>query len=189
MNTTLTPQQLRLVAVLGVLVVLTGGAMLVLSRQKPSSTSTVPVPVHHSKNSAAPSTRTQTHAASTKPHAPATKPRTVPKPAPIARHGLPLSVAKALQQHRVVVVSLVTPGADVDRMARGEAAAAAGSTHAGFVALNVLKQADGVPLLKKLGLVEAPAVLVVLRPARIFAQLEGFADRQTVEQAVVDARR
>ncbi len=74
-------------------------------------------------------------------------------------------------------------------MARDEAAAAARSTHAGYVSLNVLSQADGVPLLKKLGLVQAPAVLVVMRPARIFAQLEGFADRQTVVQAVSDARR
>lgn len=188
MNTTLTPQQLRLVALLGMFVVLTGGAVLVLSRHKPSSTPTVPLAVHHAKTSATPTVSPHVRPAATKPHAPATSP-TVVKPAPIARHGLPLAVAQSLRTNRVVVVSLVTPGADVDRMARDEAAAAARSTHAGYVSLNVLSQADGIPLLKKLGLVQAPAVLVVMRPARIFAQLEGFADRQTVVQAVSDARR
>lgn len=183
MNTTLNPQQIRLVALLVTLFVVTGGAMLVLGRQKQDSQSQIPVPVHHARTATAPAT--------TKHHAlPTTKtPATSGKPARIATHGLPVTVARALRHHRLVVVSLVTPGVDVDHMARAEAAAAASSTHAGFVSLNVFKQADGAPLLKKLGLIEAPAVLIVTRPARIFAQLEGFADRDTVEQAVVNARR
>jgi len=53
----------------------------------------------------------------------------------------------------------------------------------------VFRQANGAPLLKKLGLVEAPAVLAITRAARIFAQLERFADRDTVEQAVASAWR
>jgi hypothetical protein len=191
MNTTLNPQQIRLVALLGALVVVAGGAMLVLGRQKQDSTPQVPVPVHHAKTATAPATSARPRATTAKPKTvPTSKPRVLPgKPARIATHGLPLAVAKALRRHRLVVVSLVTPGVDVDHMARAEAAAAASSTHAGFVSLNVFKQADGVPLLKKLGLIEAPAVLVVTRPARIFAQLEGFADRDTVEQAVANARR
>jgi hypothetical protein len=187
MNTTLTPPQIRLVALLGMLVVVMGGAMLVLGRDKTSSPTPAPAPAHHSTSGAPAATTPST----TKPQAkPATKPHAVPaKPARLATHGLPVAVAQALQHNRVVVVSLVTPGADVDRLAHDEAAAAAKSSHTGFVPLNVLSQADGVPLLKKLGLIEAPAVLVVLRPGRIFAQFEGYADRQTVEQAVADARR
>lgn len=193
MNTTLTPQQIRLVALLVILFILVGGGMLVLSHQKQNSPSQAqaPPPVHHARTATAPGTTAHRHGATTKPHPLTTsKPHaTSSKPVRIATHGLPLTVAKALRHHRLVVVSVMTPGVDVDRMARAEAAAAASSTSAGFVSLNVFKQADGVPLLKKLGLIEAPAVLIVMRPARIFAQLEGFADRETVEQAVADARR
>jgi hypothetical protein len=191
MNTTLTPQQIRLVALLGMLVVVAGGAMLVLGRQKQDATPQVPVPVHHARTATAPATTAPHRATTAKPRVlPTSKPKAhASKPVRLATHGLPLTVAKALRHHRLVVVSLVTPGVDVDHMARAEAAAAASSTGAGFVSLNVFKQADGAPLLKKLGLIQAPAVLIVTRPARIFAQLEGFADRVTVEQAVADARR
>ena len=191
MNTTLNPQQIRLVALLVMVFVVAGGAMLVLRRQNQDSPSQTPAPVHHARTATAPATTARPHAATPKRHAlPTSKTRaTSSKPVRIATHGLPVTVARALRHHRLVVVSLVTPGVDVDHMARAEAAAAASSTHAGFVSLNVFKQADGAPLLKKLGLIEAPAVLIVTRPARIFAQLEGFADRVTVEQAVADARR
>jgi hypothetical protein len=190
MNTTLSPQ-FRLVAVLGMLVIVVGAGMFMLGRQKQHSTTQSPLPVHHARTATAPATTARPRAATTKPRAlPTTKPQArTHKPLRIVTHGLPLTVAKALQHHRLVVVSLVTPGVDVDRMARAEAAAAASSTRAGFVSLNVFRQADGAPLLKKLGPIEAPAVLVVTRPARIFAQLEGFADRDTVEQAVANARR
>jgi hypothetical protein len=188
MNTTLSPQQIRLVAVLGMLVIVVGAGMFMLGRQKQDATPQVPVPVHHARTAPARPARPR---AAAKPRVPSTSKHNAhpSKPVRIATHGLPLAVARALRHHRLVVVSLVTPGVDVDRMARAEAAVAASSTHAGFVSLNVFKQADGAPLLKKLGLIEAPAVLIVTRPARIFAQLEGFADRDTVEQAVANARR
>jgi hypothetical protein len=191
MNTTLSPQQIRLVAVLGMLVVVVGAGMFMLGRQKQDSTTQSPLPLHHARTATAPATTAHPRAATTKSRAlPTTKAQArTHKPLRIATHGLPLAVAKALRRHRLVVVSLVTPGVDVDHMARAEAAAAASSTRAGFVSLNVFKQADGAPLLKKLGLLEAPAVLVVTRPARIFAELKGFADRDTVAQAVADARR
>jgi len=183
MNTTLSPQQLRLAALLGlVFVFVIGGGMFVLGQkqqsQKQTSTPALPLPAHQTGTTAAPGSTSRT---------PIAKPRT--RPVRIATHGLPLAVAKALQRNRVVVVSLVTPGVDLDTLARDEAAAAASAAHVGFVSLNVFRQANGAPLLKRLGVVEAPAVLVVMRPARIFAQLDGFADRDTVRQAVANARR
>ena|SRR5215211_851935 len=191
MNTTLSPQQLRLAALLGLLFVfVVGGGMYVLgqkqqSQKQQTSTPAVPLPTHQTGTTAAPGTTSRTPIAK-----PIAKPRTTPpKPVRIATHGLPLAVAKALQRNRVVVVSLVTPGVDLDTLARDEAAAAASAAHVGFVSLNVFRQANGAPLLKRLGVVEAPAVLVVMRPARIFAQLDGFADRDTVRQAVANARR
>ena len=187
MNTTLSPQQLRLAALLGLLFVFViGGGMFVLGQKQQSqnqqtSTPELPLPAHQTGTTAAPGATSRT---------PSAKSRTSPpKPVRIATHGLPLAVAKALRRHRVVVVSLVTPGVGVDMMARDEAAAAASAAHVGFVSLNVFRQANGAPLLKRLGVVEAPAVLVVMRPARIFAQLDGFADRDTVRQAVANARR
>ncbi|HKG42677.1 MAG TPA: hypothetical protein VKB10_00360 [Gaiellaceae bacterium] len=184
MNPTLSPQQLRLAVLLGLLFVLVvGGGMFVLGQKQQTTTPDVPVPTH--KTARAPAApRPATHA-----RVPAKNPTPVHRPVRIATHGLPLAVAKALRRHRVVVVSLVTPDVGVDRMARDEAAAAARAAGVGFVSLNVFRQANGVPILKKLGVVEAPAVLVVMRPARIFAQLEGFADRDTVQQAVANARR
>jgi hypothetical protein len=184
MNRTLSPQQLRLAAMLGLLFVfVVGGGMFVLGQKQQTSTPAVPLPAHQTPTTAAPSATTPSRTPVAKPRTPA------PRPVRIATHGLPLAVAKALQRNRVVVVSLVTPGVDVDTMARDEAATAASAAHVGFVSLNVFRQANGAPLLKKLGVVEAPAVLVVMRPARIFAQLDGFADRDTVRQAVANARR
>jgi hypothetical protein len=183
MNTTLSPQQLRLAVLFGLLFVfVVGGGMFFLGQKQQTSTPPAPLPVHRT---ATPPTATPSRS-----RTPVAKPRTpAPRPVRIATHGLPLAVAKALQRHRVVVVSLVTPGVDVDTLARGEAAAAAITAHTGFVSLNVFRQANGAPLLKKLGVLETPAVLVVMRPARIFAQLDGFTDRDTVRQAVANARR
>ena len=71
-----------------------------------------------------------------------------------------------------------------------ESEAGAEAASAGFVSLNVVKQREGGPLLTKLGVVDTPAVLVVRRrDSSVFAKLHGFVDRQTVEQAVADARR
>jgi hypothetical protein len=117
----------------------------------------------------------------------APKPRPKPEPA-IAANGLPLSLAAALKQHRVVVVSLVVPGGSVDELARAEARAGARDAAAGFVTINVLDRKQSAPLTAKLGVLEAPAVLVYRRPDALFVQLEGFADRETVAQAAANAR-
>jgi hypothetical protein len=100
-----------------------------------------------------------------------------------------MKVAEALTHHRVVVVSLAMPGVALDKLATRESAAGAKAAHVGFVTLNVVKQREGGPLLTKLGVTDAPAVLVVRRHGFVFAKLHGFVDRNTVEQAVADARR
>lgn len=187
MNTTLSPQHLRLAVLLGlVFVLVVGGGMFMLGQRSQTATPAAPVattPAHTTSTAAAPSPTTHARTPVAEPQA------QVHRPVRIATHGLPLPVAKSLLRHRVVVVSLVAPGGDVDTLARDEAAAAARTSKAGFVSLNVFRQANGFPILKKLGVVHAPSVLVVMRPARIFAQLEGFADRDTVQQAVANARR
>jgi len=180
MDTNLSPQ-LRLVAVFGMLVIVLGAGMFMLGRQDQTTAPAPPLPVQH--------------APATTGAAPCGGALALDDPGEQAAGDQPRAdcdprVADGGRENlkRYRVVSLVTPGVDVDRLARDGAAAAAGSIRAGFVSLNVFRQANGAPLLKKLGLVEAPAVLAITRAARIFAQLER-ADRDTVEQAVASAWR
>jgi hypothetical protein len=192
MNRTLSTQQVRLLAVgLGVLAVAVLG-WAALARQTSNSTTppaVAPIPTHHAKTSTH-VTKT-THA--TKTHVTKTTHATHGHAAAsvkIARHGLPLKVALALTKHRIVVVSLSMGGVALDDLAQRESEAGAEAANAGFVSLNVVKQREGGPLLTKLGVVDTPAVLVVRRhSSSVFAKLHGFVDRQTVEQAVADARR
>jgi hypothetical protein len=119
---------------------------------------------------------------------PKAKPRTKPGPKPVALlPGLPPAVASALRRHALVVVSLYDPQARVDKISLAEASAAATVAHAGFVALNVLDQRQAGPLMRQLGLLPDPAVLVYRRPGKLTARFDGFADRDTVAQAVANA--
>lgn len=101
--------------------------------------------------------------------------------------GLPPALAAALMQDRVVVVSLYVPGARVDELATGEARAGAELGGVGFLALNVLDEESAGPLLAKLGVLEAPSVLVFKRPGEAVVRIAGFADRETVAQAAANA--
>ena len=185
MNETLSTRQLRLVALLG-LVVVCAGAYWVLARHNSTtppatalSTPAATTPAHTTITTTTPTTTPAPSKAHAHPSA----------PAKIATHGLPLVVARALQKHAVVVVSLYSPRADLDKLAGAESRAGAAASGAGFVKLDVFRQRQGSPILHKLGIVDTPAVLVVKRNGTIFAEFKGFADRTVVEQAVADARR
>jgi hypothetical protein len=111
-----------------------------------------------------------------------------PKPAPVALlPGLPAKLERALRAHELVVVSLFDPKAHVDEISLAEASAAADVSHVGFVALNVLDQRQAGPLMRELGVLPDPAVLVYRRPGEVVARFDGFADRDTVAQAVANA--
>ncbi len=171
MNTTLSTQHVRLLA-LAALLAVCGLAYFVVVPRNPTTTTQSPA-----RTTAAPTvTPTVTPA----------KPTT--RPVKLATHGLPVKVAKALQKHRVVVVVLYAPGSKLDEMARAESQAGARNQGAGFVPLDVFRQKEGNPILHKLGVVDTPAVLVVSRPAHVYAVLPGVSDRTIVEQAVADAR-
>ena len=127
-----------------------------------------------------------------KPKTSAPKPKAVavkPKPAlpPLPQNGLPVVINRALQMHAIVVVSLYDPQANVDAASLGEAAAGAELAGAGFVPLNVLSQAQAAPLAKKLGVLSDPALLVFRAPDELVFRVDGFADRDTVAQAVANA--
>jgi outer membrane biosynthesis protein TonB len=132
----------------------------------------------------------------------APKPAPAPSPAPAAPTpapavnapkpevpptGFPKAVDRALEQHPVVVLSLVVPGAKVDELAAAEAEAGAKLGGAGYLALDVLEEGVARALLTKLESVQDPSVLVVKRSGEVALQLTGFVDRETVAQAAANA--
>jgi hypothetical protein len=190
---TLSPQ-IRLVALLGGVAAL-GLAAFMLTLGRPSGTTEASVatikPLHPVRPLGTHGTA-RTKPAVTHPKAkaqPKAKPaRTKPAAKPIALlPGLPPAIASALRRHELVVVSLFDPQARVDRISLAEASAAARVANAGFVGLNVLDQRQAGPLTRLLGLLPDPAVLVYRRPGELVARFDGFADRDTVAQAVANA--
>ena len=109
--------------------------------------------------------------------------------------GMPAALARALASHAVVVVSLYAPRSSVDAMATDEAKHGAALAGAGFVAFNVADEKIVSPLTSLLTgaqtaadrVLDGPAVLVFQRPRTLFVRFNGFADRDTVAQAVVNA--
>ena len=172
MNATLSTRQLRLVVLL-VLVVVAAGGYIVVTRNKPTTTQATTTPV---------TTPASTTPAPSKAHA------HTATPSKLNTHGLPVPVTRALRKHSVVVVALYVPGAQVDAAAALEAQAGAKEMGAGFVAINVLHQRSGTTILRKLGVFNTPAVLVVHRPYRIDSEFNDFVDRDVVAQAVAEAR-
>jgi hypothetical protein len=177
MNATLSTRQIRLVALL-VLVVVAGGGFLVVTKHKSTTSTTrttassTPTRTTHATTTPTPS-KTHTHAAT---------------PVKLQTHGLPVSIARALRKHSVVVVTVTTPRGSDELITRSEAAVGAAEAGAGFVAINAFQQRSGISLLHKLGVVDTPEILVVRRPGTIIEQFKGFVDRDVVAQAVADAR-
>lgn len=113
------------------------------------------------------------------------KPKVAPKVAPT---GYPTAVDEALAKNEIVVVSLVVPGGRVDSLAAGEAQAGARLAGAGYLALNVLNETNARALLRKLGTLEDPTLLVLKgRKGDVALKLTGFVDRETVAQAAANA--
>jgi hypothetical protein len=174
MNATLSTRQLRLVGLLVLVVVAAGGYFVTKHKSStPTTASSTP----------ASTTPAQTTPSQSKGHT-----RSVTPPAKFDTHGLPLAIAQALRKHSVVVVALAAPGAAVDQMAAAEAHAGAMEMGAGFVKLDVYHQRPGIDILRKIGVVNTPALLVVKKPDLIYSEFRGFVDRDVVEQAVADAR-
>src|SRR4051812_48052504 len=128
--------------------------------------------------------------------APTAKPKAKPKVhVPAVIDGMPSALALALRAHKVVVVSLFTPGASVDAMATAEAKRGAATARAGFIAFSVADEKIVSPLTSLMTgaptpadrVLDGPAVLVFIRPNTLFVRLNGFADGDTVAQAAANA--
>jgi hypothetical protein len=199
---TLSPP-VRIAALLGLLAaVLVGGGMTVLGRGEESVPTTTHKIQHHPFGGTAKAAKQASAKPATTPKkASATKASTAVKPAqPVKKAtvnssvvtaalkaGLPVPLARALGQHNVVVVSLYNPYSEVDGISFAEARAGAQLAGSGFVPLNVLSNAEVGKLTELLGLLPDPGVLVYVRPSTLAIKLSGFADKETVAQAVQNA--
>ena len=120
------------VRIFAVVIVLVGlGGMLAMRSMSPSVDESAPIPQPAQKAAPAKAAK-PTKAGPPKPAAAkAAKPTPKPPVNPVVPpSGFPVVVDRALQQHRVVVVSLVVPGARVDEIAAAEAEAGVTSSAA-----------------------------------------------------------
>jgi hypothetical protein len=189
--------RVRILAAASILAVvaLAAGFMLLGGSPSPSQAAVKTIKPLHPVNKAA------KKAAKPKAKVPAKKlaPRPAKKVAkpkgPSVINGMPAALARALASHAVVVVSLYAPRSSVDAMATDEAKHGAALAGAGFVAFSVADEKVVSPLTSLLTgaqtaadrVLDGPAVLVFQRPRTLFVRFNGFADRDTVAQAVVNA--
>jgi len=106
-----------------------------------------------------------------------------------AANGLPARINEALREYPVVVVSLYSPESSVDATSLGEAAAGAKAAKVGFLAINVLDQAQAAPFTAAFGVLQDPTLLIYARPGTLTFKADGFVDRQVVNQAALSAKR
>jgi len=203
-NTTISPQ-IKILAAVGVLAAVGLGASLFLFGHGGSKTAERAATTHATPVSSTPAPRTQrTHSTPAKTTAPpvkhAAKTHAVArahakkaKPATFRGNrvyaNLPQPLQWQLAHHKVVVVSLYNPSADVDAISVAEAHAGAADAGAGFLLVSVLdNKVAGIltALLPGGGLLPDPGVLVYRAPGDLAIRLDGFADRDAVAQAAAN---
>lgn len=171
---------IQLLALVGLLAALFGGAALTLKHHSPSAAP--PIVERAAKLSH------KTRAAAAKPvtHR-AVRPKPASQaPALVAANGLPMPLVNALRKHRIVVVSLVDPQSGTDAVSFAEARAGAAAAHVGFLGVSVLDANVAGPLTALLpggGLLPDPGLLIYRRPGSLVQRINGFADRDSVAQA------
>jgi hypothetical protein len=182
-------QQLRLrvlvpVAVLGLL----GAGFGAFAMGGPAMPVSIPVSSSGAVDTGAVDTGASDTAPTTTEPAPAPAPKPAPAatPKPKAEKKTPLE--QELDAHRVVVVVFQTPGADLDATAVREARAGAAAAEGGFLAVDVEKEGDVSDLAAEYEVLEAPTVLVLVRSGEVRSRFDGYVDRETVAQAVTNAR-
>lgn len=191
MSTEISPQ-IRIFALVGVLViVLAGGALLFLHHSKPAAVSVPPPQVKTATTATHSSTTpaTTTHRTT----APATQSSTKPAASHV-RHVsvdplLPAPLRSALERHRVVVVGVHDAHAPTDSAAFTEARHGAVEAHVGWLPVDVLDNAIAGPLTALLPAGEVlpdPGILVYRRPGKLVFRFDGYLDRDAVAQAAVE---
>jgi hypothetical protein len=94
-----------------------------------------------------------------------------------------------LLKYRAVVVVFYSPASDLDGAAVLEARAAALETNAGFLPVDVTNEKQVAAIAVGYEVLGSPTVLVVSRGPKLRSEFRGFVDRETVAQAVTNARK
>ena len=182
----------QIFALVALLVAVAGGGVLMLERKHSTTSSTPPSPVA-AKPAVKPHAQVTRHAA--KPRVAAkpavAKPVTPKAPVLVAANGLPVSLAAALRNHRIVIVSIFDPQSQTDAISYAEARAGASDAGVGFLGVSVLNNKVAAPLTAALpggALLPEPGLLIYRRPGTLVQRIDGFADRQAVAQAAVTSR-
>jgi hypothetical protein len=175
-TTTISPP-IQIAAVVGIIAAAALGIGLFLLGRSADPATLAPPPPHVAQHARVKPAHTKTtHEA---------RPRTARFRTPAS--GFPRAVDRAFRTHRVVVLAVYMPGASVDAIVRKEARAGAVATGAGYVQVSALNNALATEVLAKTGVLPEPAVVVIRRPGVVVATL-GVTDRQTVAQAVFQAK-
>jgi thiol:disulfide interchange protein len=191
---------IRIVALVGVVMALALGAWVFLAGQKTSGSTTSsagPVAQHPVAAAKAVASKLSAHneatAAGTPDAVSPAKPRPVThpalKPAVAAPGAAPTTIASVLRHHRVAVVLVYDPQAEVDKLSLGETQLGAERAHAGFLRVDVLEERQVLPFAKTYGVLQVPTVLFFARPGKVVQKLTGYADQDTVAQAALNAAR
>ena len=171
-----------LVVLLFLFVAAAAAALLMLQRQHTgdsgSSSAKPAVTAHRLRSKPAPAHRS----ASARP-----KPKPKPKKVVAPTDQLPRAIRLALAADRVVVVALYDPRAKIDGTAMREARAGAEKAGSSFVPVDVRDNGNVDSLNAKYGVLQDPAVLVLRPPGSLVVRIDGFADRETVAQAALNA--
>jgi hypothetical protein len=187
MRQQLRPRVIIPVAVLGLL----GAGFGAFAMGGPATPDTLPL--QHATSSGAVDTgavdtgAVDTGAVETTPAPTTTEPAPTPAPPkPKPEPKTPLEQEQA--QHKVVVVVFQTPGADLDAATVRESRAGAAATDAGFLAVDVTNDSSVADLAAEYEVLEAPTVLVLVGD-NVQQRFDGYVDRETVAQAVTNARK
>jgi hypothetical protein len=202
-NLTVSPQ-IKVLALVGLLAALgLGASMFVLGGHSSKTETTAPATTAAVQQHTTPVKPATTTTSTPTKHV--TKPATTTKhhrqvakakPKPNVFRGnavyaqLPAPLQWQLAHHKVVVVSLYNPRANVDAISVAEAHAGAVDAGAGFLLVDVLdNKVAGIltALLPGGGLLPDPGVLVYKAPGDVVIRLDGFNDRETVAQAATNA--
>jgi hypothetical protein len=119
----------------------------------------------------------------------AEKPSSKPAPATHAKKTGMQQLAAKLKKNKVVVVLVYSPGGNVDSLATAEARLGAKDAKAGFLALDASKERLVGELARMFDIRTTPTLLFVVGGPNLANKVTGWADRETVAQLVVDARR
>jgi hypothetical protein len=169
-----------LVVLLLLFVAAAAAALLVLQRSHTgdsgSSSARPAVTAHRPRSKPAPAHRSAS-----------ARPKPKPKKVVAPPDQLPRAIRLALAADRVVVVALYDPRAKIDGTAMREARAGAEKAGSSFVRVDVRDNGDVDSLNAKYGVLQDPAVLVLRPPGSLVVRIDGFADRETVAQAALNA--